>query len=76
MGLRTSLVIEYDHDTQSFTFDGDGSREYIRRLYTPESNTWSDDAQEFVLADLEEAQALDALKALGVHVPDEAWHNR
>jgi len=71
MALVTHLVVAYDHDTKTFAFDGDGSREWIRRLYTPETNTWSDDAGEFVAIETEvEKEAIDALEAIGVNISD------
>jgi hypothetical protein len=77
MAKHTHLVVVYNHDTKTFTFDGDGSREWIRRLYTPETNTWSDEDEEFVAVPVEdEDEAVNALEALGVAVEENGWQDR
>ena len=77
MALHTHLVVSYNHTTKTFTFDGDGSREWIRRLFTPESNTWSDEADAFIGGEaLIEQDAVDALEALGVVVEEDGWQTR
>ena len=77
MGLTTHLVVSFDHETKTFTFDGDGSREWIRRLFTPETNTWSDEAGEYVEVHHSfETEALLALQKLGVSVLDHNWQKR
>lgn len=75
MAKTTHLVVQYDHDTKTFTFDGDGSREWIRRLFEPESNTWSDEDQDFIGGDLGlVTDALLALEAQGIKVNEpEGW---
>lgn len=77
MSLHTHLVVAYDHETKKFTFDGDGSREWIRLLYSPPTNTWSDEAEawESISPDLEQ-EALSALKTLGVIVNTDWWVSR
>ena len=67
MALQTHLVVAYDHDTKQFTFDGDGSREWIRFLFDPETNTWSDEEEDYVpVASAIEEEAVEALRALGI----------
>jgi hypothetical protein len=75
MSKTTHLVVQYDHDSKSFTFDGDGSREWIRSLFSPESNTWSDEDQEFIGGDIGYlTDALFALEALGIKVDEpQGW---
>lgn len=77
MSLVTHLVVAYDHETKTFTFDGDGSREWIRMLYTPPTNTFSYDTEtwESITPD-QEQEVLDALKALGVTVDADWWVTR
>lgn len=48
MNKQTHIVIAYDHATKSFYYDDDGTWEWIRKLFTPESNTWSDDEENWV----------------------------
>jgi hypothetical protein len=48
MNKQTHIVIAYDHATKSFYFDDDGTREWITKLFTPETNTWSDDDEDWV----------------------------
>jgi hypothetical protein len=77
MSLVTHLVVAYDHESKTFTFDGDGSREWIRVLFTPETNTWSYEAEDWVrITPDQEQEALDALKALGVTVDADWWVTR
>ena len=51
MPKHTHLVIAYNHETKTFWFDGDGSREWIRKLFEPETNTWSDEEEAYVSPD-------------------------
>jgi hypothetical protein len=77
MALHTHLVVTYNHDTNTFTFDGDGTREWIRRLFEPETNTWSDEAEDFIpISKLKEDKALRALQRLGVTVEEHDWKVR
>lgn len=79
MAKVTHLVVAYDHDTKELSFDGDGSREWIRTLFLPETNTWDDDAGDFVaVPESVEVEAVNALKALGVIIPKESkgWQTR
>ena len=77
MANHTHLVVAYNHDTKTFTFDGDGSREWIRRLFDPMTNTWSDDDEEYVAISAEQEQeAVDALEHLGVAVEETGWQTR
>jgi hypothetical protein len=78
MAKHTHLVVTYNHDTKQFTFDGDGSREWIRRLFEHETNTWSDEKEEFIPNDLGlVADALTALETMGVTVDEpKGWLTR
>jgi hypothetical protein len=77
MANHTHLVVAYNHDTKTFWFDGDGSREWIRSLFEPETNTWSDEQGEFIaISEQQEQEAVDALKTLGVVVEQEGWQTR
>ncbi len=77
MANHTHLVVAYNHDTKTFTFDGDGSREWIRRLFEDETNTWSDEQEDYISVSAEDEQeAVDALEALGVAVEETGWQNR
>lgn len=77
MAQHTHLVVAYNHDTKTFWFDGDGSREWIRRSLDPMTNTWSDEAEEYVTVDkaLEE-EAVEALAKLGIAVEENDWQER
>lgn len=67
--LTTCLVVEYDHDSGTFTFDADGTREWIRKLYSPESNTWDSTTGDSVaVPQAVEQKAIQALASLGVTV--------
>ena len=48
MSKVTHIVIAYDHTSKSFYFDDDGTRVWIRELFTPESNTWSDEQENWI----------------------------
>ena len=73
MANHTHLVVAYDHDTKQFWFDGDGSREWIRRLFTPETNTWSDEQEEYIAIPAEQEQeAINALGALGIDITNDS----
>ena len=78
MALQTHLVVAYDHDTKHFWFDGNGSREWIRRLFEDETYTWSDEEEAFIPNDLGlVADALTALEALGITVDEpQGWLTR
>ena len=77
MALQTHLVVAYNHDTKTFTFDGDGSREWIRTLFEPETNTWSDEQSDYVAVSAQlEQEAVDALESLGVAVEETGWQTR
>lgn len=75
MANHTHLVVAYNHDTKTFWFDSDGSREWIRRLFEPETNTWSDEEEEYISIP-NENDAVKALAALGVEVEDLDWQER
>jgi hypothetical protein len=51
MSKITHIVIAYDHTTKSFTYDEDGTEVWIRQLFLPESNTWSDEAEDYIGGD-------------------------
>jgi hypothetical protein len=77
MAQHTHLVVAYNHDTKTFWFDGDGSREWIRTLFEPETNTWSDEQGDFVaISKSAEQEAVDALETLGVTVEQTGWQTR
>ena len=63
------LVIAIDPDSGDVVFDGDGTREWVRRLHTPETTTFDFESGEWVSVspDFERA-ALDRLIDLGVSV--------
>ena len=48
MSLQTHIVIAYDHTSKSFYFDDDGTREWITRMFSPETNTWSDEEENWI----------------------------
>ena len=76
MAKITHLVIAINHETGRVTFDGDGSREWIRTLFEPETNTYDDEIGEFVVPDLTlERQALDLLMNLGIEVDGMFYDN-
>lgn len=77
MTLHTHLVVAYNHETKTFWFDGDGSREWIRRLFDEETNTWSDEQENFIAVDDEvENEAVEALAKLGFEVSENNWQRR
>lgn len=69
MAKYVHLVVMVDPVSGDIVFDGDGTREYIRRLHSPETTIFDFDLQEWVLPDekLEQA-ALDRLMDLGILV--------
>jgi hypothetical protein len=74
---HTHLVIAYNHETKTFWFDGDGSREWIRRVLDPETNTWSDEEEAYVLTDSAlEQEAVEALERMGIAVEQDNWQER
>jgi hypothetical protein len=77
MSKHTHLVIAYNHETKTFWFDGDGSREWIRKLFEPETNTWSDEEEAYVSPDSAvEQEAVEALERMGVAVEQTNWQER
>jgi hypothetical protein len=77
MPKHTHLVIAYNHETKTFWFDGDGSREWIRKLFEPETNTWSDEEEAYVSPDSAvEQEAVEALERMGVAVEQTNWQER
>lgn len=77
MANHTHLVVAYNHDTKTFKFDGDGSREWIRTLFEPETNTWSDEKEDYVpISRKAEKEAVDALIALGIEADFDGWQER
>ena len=80
MAKHTHLVVAYDHDTKKFWFDGDGSREWIRRLFDVETNTWSDEQEDYISIPVEEElEAIKALGALGIDIENDSalvWQER
>jgi len=74
---HTHLVVAYNHETKTFWFDGDGSREWIRRVLDPETNTWSDEEEAYVLTDSAlEQEAVEALERMGIAVEQDNWQER
>ena len=66
---HTHLVVAYNHETKTFWFDGDGSREWIRRAMEIETNTWSDEDEAYVSIDKAlEDEAVEALDRMGIAV--------
>lgn len=78
MSLITHLVVTYDHDTKTLSFDGDGSREWIRTLFEPETNTFSEEQGDFVaISKKNEQEAVDALTAVGIDTSNQqGWQTR
>jgi hypothetical protein len=65
----THLVITVNNQTGQIAFDGDGTREWIRRLFDQHTTTYDLDAQEFIAVDGSvERAALDKLMELGILV--------
>jgi len=63
------LVIAVDPESGDIVFDGDGTREWIRRLYTPETTTFDYETSEWIAVDQSfERAALDKLMELGILV--------
>lgn len=76
MAKYTHLVVAIDHDTKRVTFDGDGSREWIRTLFEPETNTWDSETLDWAAPDLTlEREALDLLMNLGIKVDGMFYDN-
>ena len=76
MTYVTHLVVQFDHDTKTLSFDGDGSREWIRRLFEEETNTWDSNLEDWTAVSPEiEKEATDALTAIGIEVEKE-WQDR
>lgn len=77
MPKHTHLVVAYNHETKTFWFDGDGSREWIRRVLDPETNTWSDEDETYVVIDKAlEQEAVEALDRMGIAVEQDNWQER
>ena len=80
MALETHLVVKYDHESKTFSFDGDGSREWIRTLFEPETNTWSDEQGDYIAVPRSfEDEAVKALGQLGIditHISNTNWQER
>jgi hypothetical protein len=77
MPKHTHLVVAYNHETKTFWFDGDGSREWIRKLFEPETNTWSDEDEAYVAVDKAlEQEAVEALDRMGIAVEQDNWQER
>jgi len=75
----THFVVMVDSETGGVYFDYDGSREWIRRLFEPETNTYDCEDGEFVpVAPYIEETALNALERIGVIFDrgDEEWKTR
>ena len=51
MSKVTHIVIAYDHTSKTFSYDDDGTRVWIRDLFYPESNTWSDEDENWIDCD-------------------------
>ena len=68
MSRVVNLVIEVDVDTNLIRFDGDGSREWIRSLFEPPTNTYNQELGEYVVDAVAERHALDLLMELGILV--------
>lgn len=74
---HTHLVVAYNHETKTFWFDGDGSREWIRRVMEPMTNTWSDEEETYVSVDKTlEQEAVEALNRMGVAIEQDNWQER
>ena len=74
---HTHLVVAYNHETKTFWFDGDGSREWIRRAMEPMTNTWSDEEEAYVSVDTTlEQEAVEALNRMGIAVEQDNWQER
>jgi hypothetical protein len=74
---HTHLVVAYNHETKTFWFDGDGSREWIRRAMEIETNTWSDEDEAYVSIDKAlEQEAVEALDRMGIAVEQDNWQER
>ena len=72
----THLVITVNNQTGEISFDGDGTREWIRRLFDPHTTTYDLDLQEFVAVDGSvEAAALDRLMEIGIAVDGLDYNN-
>lgn len=77
MAIHTHLVVAYNHETKTFWFDGDGSREWIRRAMEIETNTWSDEEEAYVSVDMAlEQEAVEALDRMGIAVEQNNWQER
>jgi hypothetical protein len=67
--LVTHLVITVSHTTGQIEFDGDGTREWIRRLFDPQTTTYDYDEDQMVAVSPEiERAALDKLMEIGILV--------
>lgn len=72
------FVVMVDNETGKVYFDGDGSREWIRRLFDEPTNTYDTEEGVFVpFAPYVEEQALNALERIGVIFEEDIdWRER
>lgn len=72
----THLVVAVNNQTGQISFDGDGTREWIRMLFDPQTTTFDNDSCEWVAVDgsVEQA-ALDKLMAIGIAVDGLDYNN-
>lgn len=68
MARVVNLVVEIDTESGLIRFDGDGSREWIRTLFQPETNTYDQELGEYVVDEAAEKKALDLLMEIGILV--------
>lgn len=68
MARVVNLVVEIDTESGLIRFDGDGSREWIRSLFDPQTNTYDQDLGEYVQDETAERKALHLLMEIGILV--------
>ena len=68
MSKLVNLVIEIDTEAGTIRFDPDGSREWIRRLFQPETNTYDTELGEYVEDIDSEIAAVQLLSEIGIKV--------
>lgn len=66
MAKLVSLVVEVNVETGTIRVDGDGSREWIRSLFEPQTNTFDTDSGEYVEDIDSEIAAVQMLSARGI----------
>lgn len=77
MAKLVNLVVEIDVESGEIRFDGDGSREWIRSLFEPATNTYDTETGEYVADDAAERKALQLLMEIGVAVENlDNWQER